>query len=171
MTDWKKIIAEISPTIGMALGGPIGGMAAKVVCDVFGLNKEASGDEINTALYNATPEQLLALKKADNDFKIQIEQLNINLESIAEKDRESARQRQAAMHDWTPNVIATLIITGWLIMQWYLVMHAIPADNRELIMRMLGILDGALMLVLSFFFGSSAGSRNKDDTIANMSKM
>jgi hypothetical protein len=36
---------------------------------------------------------------------------------------------------------------------------------RELVARVLGTLDGALMLVLSYYFGSSSGSQAKDDLL------
>jgi hypothetical protein len=51
--------------------------------------------------------------------------------------------------------------------QWFLLTHIIDGSMRELIARVLGTLDGALMLVLSFYFGSSAGSQAKDTMIHN----
>jgi hypothetical protein len=43
----------------------------------------------------------------------------------------------------------------------------IEPTMRELIARVLGTLDGALMLVLSFYFGSSSGSQAKDTMLHN----
>jgi hypothetical protein len=48
-----------------------------------------------------------------------------------------------------------VIVVCWAIIQYFLFTHVIDASMRELIARVLGTLDGALMLVLSFWFGSS----------------
>jgi hypothetical protein len=42
---------------------------------------------------------------------------------------------------------------------------------RELIARVLGTLDSALMLVLSYYFGSSAGSAEKNQIMAQGQNM
>jgi hypothetical protein len=48
-----------------------------------------------------------------------------------------------------------VIVCCWAVIQYFLFTHVIEASMRELIARVLGTLDGALMLVLSFWFGSS----------------
>jgi hypothetical protein len=104
---------------------------------------------------SATPEQLAALKKVDNDFKVQMKSLDIDLDRIAASDRDSARQMAISTHDWTPRVLAVAIVLSWGIVQWFLLHNVIDASMRELVARVLGTLDGALMLVLSYYFGSA----------------
>ena len=102
----KSILTAVAPTLGTALGGPIGGMAGRVVSQAL-LGKENGTDkEISTALELATPAQLSALKKSDEAFKIQMKELEIDVEKIHADDRDSARKRQMALGDHTPTILA-----------------------------------------------------------------
>jgi len=74
---------------------------------------------------------------------------------IAANDRESARNMAVGTHSFTPSIMSYVIVVCWALIQYFLFTHVIDASMRELIARVLGTLDGALMLVLSFWFGSS----------------
>ena len=64
-----------------------------------------------------------------------------------------------------PPILSVLVVVAWVLVQFFLLNHVIDASMRELVARVLGTLDGALMLVLSYYFGSSSGSQAKDDLI------
>jgi len=156
--DLSKIgglLGQIAPTIATAIGGPVAGMAVKALAGALGLSEGASSDDVQTALLSASPEQLSAIKKIDADFKVQMKQLDINLEEIAAGDRKSARQMMVQTGVQTPAVLSYSVIIAWVFIQYYLFTTVIDPSMRELIARVLGTLDGALMLVLSFWFGSS----------------
>jgi len=156
--DFKKVgglIGEIAPTIAGAIFGPVGGLAAKALTQALGINDGASHDDIENAILNATPEQLAAIKRADNDFKVQMKNLDIDLVRIAADDRASARSMAVGTHSLTPSIMSYVIVVCWAVIQYYLFTHVIDPSMRELVARVLGTLDGALMLVLSFWFGSS----------------
>jgi hypothetical protein len=130
-------------------------MAVKALSGALFGRDDASQDEIQAALANPTADQLAALKKIDADFKVQMKSLDIDLERIAASDRDSARNYAILTHDLTPRIIAILVIAAWVVVQWFLLHNIIPDAMRELIARVLGTLDGALMLVLSYYFGSA----------------
>ena len=67
--------------------------------------------------------------------------------------------------DWMPKVLAGTVVLGWLVVQGFLMRWEVPAGTREMVLRMLGTLDGAVMLVLGYYFGSSAGSDRKTEII------
>jgi len=46
--------------------------------------------------------------------------------------------------------------------------HVIAPDMRELVMRSLEVLDVSLGVVLTYYFGSSAGSKDNTATMAQM---
>ena len=167
--SWREIVATVAPTIGTALGGPLGGMAANVVCEALGITPGSSDSDIEKQLLG-NPEQLAKVQVAEISFKQRLAELNIDIEKIAAGDRDSARKREIAVRDATPRILATLIITGYFFVQWFLLYHTIPSEMRELILRSMGTLDMALGLVLSYYFGSSAGSDKKNDILANMTK-
>lgn len=162
--DWKGLagkIAEVAPTIGAVLapatggGSVVVGAAIGAIGRALGLPEGASPQEVDAALAKATPDQLLALKKADQEFQLQMKKLDVDLVKIAADDRDSARKREAATNDWTPRILAAFVVGLYIYVQWLLLNRVIAEDMREIAMRALGTLDGALMLVLSYYFGAS----------------
>ena len=150
-----KLVENVAPTIATAMLGPVAGMAVKALSTALLGHGDGSEDDITAALSSATPDQIAAIKRADNDFKVQMKQLDIDLVRIAADDRNSARNMAVGTHSLTPSVMSYVIVVCWAIIQYFLFTHVIEASMRELIARVLGTLDGALMLVLSFWFGSS----------------
>lgn len=150
-----KLIETVAPTIATALGGPVAGMAVKALSTALLGHDSGSEDDIRDALATATPDQIAAIRKVDADFKVQMKSLDIDLVRIAANDRASARDMAVGTHSFTPSIMSYVIVCCWAVIQYFLFTHVIEASMRELIARVLGTLDGALMLVLSFWFGSS----------------
>lgn len=174
MADFLKtagdILASIAPTVATALGGPFAGLATQKLISALGLAPDTSSETVMQAVAGATPEQLLALKEAERTFLLEMKKLDIDIMKLQVGDTASARQREIATADWTPRVIASLIIGLYIVVQWYLLGHVIDSTMREIVLRSLGTLDAALGLVLGYYFGSSYGSHTKDTTIKNMQK-
>ena len=84
--DWKDVIKTVAPWIGTALTGPLGGLAVEAAANALGLGEKTT-EAIKTSLSGATPEQMLALKKADQDFALQMQALGFkqvtDLEALA----------------------------------------------------------------------------------------
>ena len=150
-----KFIENVAPTIATALGGPVAGMAVKALSTALLGHSDGSEDDIRNALATATPEQIVTLRKVDSDFKVQMKQLDIDLEKIAADDRNSARNMAIQTHDMTPRVLAVVVVVCYGLAQYYLFTHVIEQSMRELVARVLGTIDGALMMILSYYFGSS----------------
>lgn len=174
--DWKKIVAHIAPTIGMALGGPLGGMAATAVTEALGLSDSATDDDITLALQS--PDALVKLKQADQDFQVKMKSLDIDLEKINAGDRDSARK----MHtdnptDNTPKVLggyiatlATIVVAGTGILLYSGKLSTMGAVESSILTLVIREIMGKLEQVCNFEFGSSSSSRSKDATIKNMTK-
>lgn len=62
--------------------------------------------------------------------------------------------------------LSFLVVGLWGYVQWFLLNEAVAGDNRDLVIRMLGILDAAVFTVLTYWLGSSAGSARKTDLMA-----
>lgn len=154
--DWKKTVAAVAPTIATAFTGPLGGLATKAVIEALGLPRDSTEDKIEAAIKNATPDQLLLIKNADNAFKIKMGELGVDLERIAASDRDSARRRETAVQDETPKILAVLVVIMWGLVQWHLLTDEININMREIVMRLLGTLDAAVLMVLAYYYGASA---------------
>lgn len=153
--DWKAVVRTVAPGIATALGGPLAGMAVKALGDAIGMDS-ATEESVAAAIKGATPEDLLKVKQAEQEFQVKMRSLDIDLVKIAAGDRDSARQREVQTKDEMPKILASIIVTAWCFIQWHLINHSIPDDMRELVMRVLGTLDAALLTVLYYYFGSSA---------------
>jgi hypothetical protein len=89
----KGIIGGVAPVLGGALGGPLGASAAVAISNALGLNS-SDPDVIESTVSNLSPDQKLALKKADNDFTIQVKQLGLSGLQAVYADRANARSMQ-----------------------------------------------------------------------------
>lgn len=75
-SDTLSVIEKIAPMIATGLGTPLLGGAVSALETVFGLTPEptATIDDrkaaVSVAMQNATPDQLLAITKANNDYAL-----------------------------------------------------------------------------------------------------
>jgi len=172
ITPWIATAASLAPVPG----APLIAMAAKALSG--GLNTEvkstpdAIAQAITTAMAN--PDQLATLKKIDDDFALQMKQLGFqeieDLTKIQVEDVQNARAREIALKDWYTKVLASVVVVSCLVGEAIYFFHGAPASAApELIGRILGTLDSALMLILSYYFGSSMGSDRKTEILAQNS--
>ena len=165
--DWKKTLGTVAPTIATALGGPLAGLAVQAIGGIFGLGDNPTEDQLKTAMQGATPADFLALKKAEQDFLVRMEELGIERERLIYSDKDSARKREMEVKDKTPAILGltcillTVLMEGWVLLQGY--PEQIPG---EVIGRILGTWDAATMAVLYYYFGSSSGAARKDELLA-----
>ena len=164
-----NLVKTVAPTIASAVGGPLAGMAVRTISEVLLGKPDGTEDELAQAAANATPEQLLALKKAEQDFAIKMRELDIDLERIANEDRDSARNREIKTKDWTPKVLAGLITGGYFGVLFYMLQYGLPTTGgSEAMLVMLGTLGTAWGGVVAYYFGSSAGSKEKTEAMNRM---
>jgi len=166
----KGILSAVAPTLASMLPGPLGNMAKEAVTSLLGLKPEATAAEIEKTLATANPEMLLKLKELDAEFRTKMKQLDIDLEKMSYEDTANARAREIATKDWAPKVLAGLILTGYLSMQFMILKGTLVAANHDIIIRSLAIMEMSVIMVLGYYFGSSAGSAKKDKTIDKLSK-
>ena len=152
----KGLVGDLAPTLGAALGGPVGGAAATMLADVLGC--DPTPQKIGKALSQATPEQLAEIKKAELDFEVRMKELEVDVFALETKDIQHARE--SFSEDWTARAIAILSI---LLFGGYVFLVTLqPADDNDLnvVNLVLGYLGGIVSSVVSFYFGASkSGSK------------
>lgn len=167
--DFLGILKSVAPGLATALLGPLGGMAVTAIGSALGVS-EPTQEKIQQALSGATPEDLLKVKQAEQQFQKDMRALDIDLERISASDRDSARKMAVETKAWTPAVLSWLIIIATLGIEGYILVNGVPAQVNDLVAgRILGTLDMAFMTVLTFWLGTSNSSRNKDATISKLS--
>lgn len=150
MNDLISMVSKFAPAIGTALGGPLGGLAVSAIAERLGVKDEV---EAVTKAIKADPEAALKLQQLENEkFKAVL------------ADKDSARNREATiatsekaplLNKLISPALALIVVSAWVGIQFILINSTVPQEMRELVARVLGTLDGALMVILSYYFGAS----------------
>ncbi len=183
LPDWKEIVRTVAPSLGSALGGPLGGVATKYIADKFLGNPNAGEAEIIEAVNSATPEQLAKLKQVDRDFEIEMRKLDIDVFKIEVDDRRSAREL-FKVNIWPQITLSAIFVIGYFFVLFYLLdphKFTIPGPNGQpvdinddwikgVFTTVLGVLTAAIPQILNFWFGSSLGSKEKTASLIASAK-
>jgi hypothetical protein len=165
----NELLAKLAPLLGTAIAGPFGAIAASFIADKIGL-PEKTVQAVSDALSadKLTPDQVAQVKLAEIEFKKWMADNEIKREQLVFDDRKSAREMQISTKSVTPSVLTWIVVVLCLSFEGLMLFGQMPKPASEIVLgRVLGTLDGALMMVLAFWFGSSNGSQNKDALLAN----
>jgi hypothetical protein len=167
--DFVAILKTVAPWIGTALGGPLGGLAVEAATSALGLSDKTTG-ALKAALGGATAEQMLALKKADQDFAVKMQELGFkqtaDLEAIAAGDRASARDMQKVNHSPVPALLTCFVVGAFTATLVLLLKFDVPATNRDIVVYMIGQLSGGFTSALAFWLGTTRDSGRKTELLA-----
>ena len=160
MNDLISMVSKFAPAIGTALGGPLGGMAVSALAKQFGVADEV---EAVTKAIMADPEAEAKIKQLEHDkFKA----------ILADKDSARKREMAVVQSDSAPtiNKIVTpalaLGVTGLsFVLFAVLIFVEVKPEAKDILIYILGVLSAAVTQILSYYFGSSVGSKDKDDQL------
>ena len=162
--DWLKTIA---PTIATALGGPLGGLAYEAVSKVLGISQDDAKKMLDDG--KLTADQIASVQQAEIALKAKAQELNLDFEQLAVQDRKSARDLQQNTHSIIPPTLAIIVTLGFFGILVGLMMETFKTSDALLLM--LGSLGTAWTAIMSFYFGSSAGSQAKDTMLHKSSPL
>ena len=162
----KSIVGAIAPTVGTALGGPLAGVAMKFLADKF---TDGDTGSVEDFLLSANPDTLKELKLAEIEFKKHMADLGIKELELDVADRASARDLASkrgivvqaglsVMYTFGYFGIFGAFVFGWA---------DVPERYNEMVLTLIGALGAAQLQVLNYWFGSSRGSANKTEILAN----
>lgn len=167
--DWKAIVKTVAPWIGTALGGPLGGLAVEAAGAAFGLSDKTEAS-LKAAIAGATPEQMLALKTADQAFQAHMVELGyknvVDLEAIAAGDRDSARRMQSTTNSNIPAMLTCFVVGSFVATLILLLKFDVPVTNRDIVVYMIGQLSGGFTSALAFWLGTTRESGRKTELLA-----
>ena len=147
----KNLVGAVAPTIGTALGGPMGNMAMSKIASVLGVSNDQKS--IQQAIQKATPEQMLELKKAEQEFEVQMKELDVDVFRLETQDKQNARGMFSK--DWTARIIGVATIAGFLGYIFLVTLQPPEQNSEALINLVLGYLGGLASAIISFYFGAS----------------
>jgi len=150
MNDLLNLLKGVAPTLATAVAGPFGGAAVSALASKFGV-----GDSV---------EAVAKAIAGDPSAAAKLQELELEYAKLEAADRDSARKRESeiatsATAPWYSKMVTPLLAVGvfafWGAVQWFLVNHIVPSEMREIVIRLLGQLDAAFMMVLTYYFGAS----------------
>ncbi len=147
----KNLVGAVAPTLGSAMAGPLGGMAMGKIAEGLGVSNDQKS--IQQALQNATPEQMLELKKAEQEFDVQMKELEVDVFKLETQDKQHARSMFSK--DWTARIIGLCTIAGFLGYIFLVTLQPPEQNSEALINLVLGYLGGLASAIISFYFGAS----------------
>ena len=147
----KNVVGAVAPTLGTALGGPLGGAAASMIADALGCDNDEQS--INKALQSATPDELAMVKEADREFDAKMKELDVDLFALETKDKQDARSHFSK--DWTAKLIGIVMVLFFCSYIGMITIMPPEQNSMELINLVLGYMGGLVSAVISFYFGAS----------------
>jgi len=165
--DWKAIIGAVAPSLAAALGGPLAGAAVQALSASLLGKPDGTDAELATAIATGGTDALVKIREADQAFAVRMRELDIDLERVNQGGIADARAREQKTGDSaTPRTLAVLITMGFFGVLTFLLLHGVPAQGGEALLVMLGALGAAWGSVVTYYFGSSAGSAQKTEHLA-----
>lgn len=145
----KGIVGSLAPTLGAALGGPVGGAAASMLADVLGC--DPAPQKIERALAQATPEQLAEIKRAELQFETRMKELEVDIFALETADVQDARRKS----NWVTQAIGLIMVLFFCGYVCLITLLPPEQNSMELTNLVMGYLGGLISAVISFHFGSS----------------
>lgn len=182
--EWKEVgrslVSQGAPLLGGILGGPAGAAAGKLVAGVFGADPE-NPEEVMNAI-QGDPEAMAKLRELEMTHKHKLEELQLEETKAFLNDVSSARQREMAVvastgkQDTHLHIIAYIVLGSFFALILILIIGELGTFNdgttanrlrdNPLIMMIVGALISGFTQVLSYFFGSSKGSSEKNKMLS-----
>ena len=119
------------------------------------------------------------IRKSEMQFQLEMKKLTTQEQQMILGDISSARQRETAIATsehatkLAKNVapvlaFGTTLLT--LVLFYFMIFskQTLPPDKKDIILYVLGVLSAILTQIYSYYFGSSAGSAAKSNTLANI---
>lgn len=165
MNELFSILKGIAPTLATAVAGPLGGAAVTALANKLGV-----ADSVDAVAKAISGDPAAAQKIAE----LELEYAKLNAQ-----DRDSARKAYAAiatsenatkLDKLVVPVLALGVVGLAFLLIGVLMFVDTPNDQQQLVIFALGFITSAAGQVLSFYFGSSQGSRDKTEDMKGMIK-
>lgn len=155
MNDLLNLLKGLAPAVATAVAGPLGGLAVTALANKFGV-----ADDVQAVAKAIAGDPEAATKLAELDLR------QFQAESA---DRDSARQREAAVAAAGGSPLAQLVVPilalGTVSLTFVfigiLLFKVIDTAQQQLVIFALGYATAAAQQVLSYYFGSSKSSQDK----------
>ena len=161
----SDLLKTVAPGLATLVAGPLGGAAVSAIAKKLGVED--------------TVEAVTKAVQSDPEVALKLREIDIKEIELANKDRDSARNREAAIATSkdapTLNKIVTpLLALGVVALSFILfailIFVEVKDNAKDILIYILGVLSAAVTQILSYYFGSSQGSKDKDNELKGLMK-
>lgn len=165
MNELFNILKGIAPTLATAVAGPLGGAAVTALASKLGVS-----DSVDAVAKAIAGDPAAAQKIAE---------LELEYAKLDAQDRDSARKAYTAIATSEnatklDKLVVPILALGVVGLAFSLIGVLMfvdtPNDQQQLVIFALGFITSAAGQVLSFYFGSSQGSKDKTEDMKGMVK-
>ena len=165
--DIAQTVGKAAPLLGTLLGGPAGAAVGAIVASALGTGNDP---EAVSAELAKNPDALVKLREIEANKAVRLQEIVADQAkhdlATAAADRSSAREREVKTGDTlTPRTLAMLVTVGFFGVLAWLLAYGKPNTGGDALLVMLGALGGAWASIISYYFGSSAGSAAKTEIL------
>ena len=164
--NWKTLGRQVidtgAPLLGGILGGPGGAAIGGLVASAFGGDPADPVDLLNRI--SMDPEAAIKLRQIESTHEVE-------LAKIILADVQSARQREIEITkttgklNWPQYLLAGIIVAGFFGLIFALMTLSVPDGSKDVANMLFGSLSISFGVVVSYFFGSSKGSADKNELL------
>ena len=160
------LLKGVAPVLATAVAGPAGGAAVGWIASKLGIPDDTI--EGVTAALTSNPEMTMKLKELDLEYA-----------KLDAQDRDSARKTYAEVATSEnatklDKAVVPLLALGTVALAFLfigiLIFIDVASDQQQMIIFALGFITSSAGQVLSFYFGSSQGSKDKTKEIEGLMK-
>lgn len=169
----NSFLRSVAPTVASALLGPLGGAAVAAIGGIFGIDK-ATVKDVQDAIEGGTmtPEQVGKLRELELQFQAQERELGFKYADLEFRDRADARKTAVdggmLGHLFWLSMFLLAVSLG---SELYVLLNGYPDDLPDVVVgRILGLFDAIAMLCLSYWFGTSHGSAQKNGLVSKVAE-
>ena len=166
MDTLLSLLKGVAPVLATAVAGPAGGAAVGWIASKLGID-DATVEGVTQAL-TGNPEMTIKLKELDLEYA-----------KMDAQDRDSARKAYAAVatseHSTKlDKAVVPILALGTVALAFlfigFLIFIDVAPDQQQMIIFALGFITSSAGQVLSFYFGSSQGSKDKTKELEGIMK-
>lgn len=164
--NWLDTLKTVAPTVATAFGGPLAGAAVTAIGSIFGMS-DPTVDKITKMFTDGqiTPDHLAEIRKLEMQYQDNEKERGFKYAELAYKDVASARDMQSATKSTTPTILSYGVLIAGGAMMWSVLFGYAKVDS-VLAGTLIGYAVSEMKAVLQFWFGSSQGSKDKDELLA-----
>jgi hypothetical protein len=185
--DQLKVMATAADTAGAAglsrmLSGPDPSIAISAIGQQLLGDMQASDDDVVTAIQTPVADLNIKLKDAEQQCLSRLTQAasssdlpdafpSYDMTQTDLDNTKDARERQITLHDNTNKWLAYGISVGFFVLIFVLLLthisNNIDEGVRNLLFTLLGVVATGWATIIGYYFGSSAGSKQKSQTLTS----